>query len=99
MLKYPLYQEQVEQLANILSEIDDQRRTYPSNVVTTLGKAKVTLEQLQSLLEIKIINKVNSSSRIRRSAWARNRSKAYRIQSSLKEYRRNLVIALTVNNS
>ncbi len=83
----------------MLPGIDDQQSIYTSNVVTILGKAKATLEQLKSLLETKIITKVNNSSRIRQRAWAKSRSKVYRIQSSLKEHRINLVIALTANNS
>ncbi|MCJ1265528.1 hypothetical protein MMC22_005408, partial [Lobaria immixta] len=91
--------EQVEQFANVLSGIDDRKSTYPSNVITILGRAKTTLEQLKSLVETKIITKVNNSSRVRRRAWAKSRSKVYRIQSSLKEDRLNLVIALTADQS
>jgi hypothetical protein len=84
MLNYLLLEEQVEQFANVLAGIDDRSSTYPSNVITILGRARKTLEQLKILLETKIIPKINNSSRIRRRAWAKWRSKVYRIQRSLK---------------
>ncbi|KAI4162645.1 MAG: hypothetical protein LQ342_003691 [Letrouitia transgressa] len=92
-------QEQLEQFANVLSGIDDQRSTHAANIITILGKAKITLEQLKGLFETRITSKMNNSSRSRRRSWARNKSKMCRIQSSLKEHRMNLVLALSANNS
>ena len=83
----------------MLAGIDDRKSTYPSNVITILGRARTTLEQLKILVETKIITKYNNSSRIRRRAWSKWRSKVYRIQSSLKEDRSNLVIALAADKS
>ena len=99
LLNDPLLQEQVEQFANALTGIDDRERVYPSNVITILGRARTTLDNLKTLLETRIIAKLKNSSRIRRRAWAKSRSKIYRIQSSLKEDRLNLVLALTTHKS
>ena len=99
LLNDPLLKEQVDHFANALAGIDDRERVYPSNVITILGRARTTLDNLKTLLETRIMAKLNNSSRTRRRAWAKSRSKIYRIQSSLKEDRLNLVLALTTHKS
>lgn len=81
----------------MIHEIDDQQSHSSSAVITTLSQAKATLEQLKTLLEAKLLSRVNGSSRIRRRTWARNRSKVYKLQSSLKEHRASLLIAIAAN--
>ena len=82
-----------------MAAIENRKGAYPSDVITILDRSKARLEQLEVLLETKIITKIKTSPRVRRRAWARRKSKVYSIQSSLKEDRLNLVTALAAGTS
>jgi hypothetical protein len=92
-------QEQVEHFTNLVKEINDQHAVSLSSVIkTSLSRAKITLEQLDQLIQVKILKNVNGTSRARRRAWTRNRSKVYKIQNALKEHRVNLLAAISANS-
>ena len=100
-LNFALLKEQVDDFTNMIREIDDQQSSSASAasaVTTTLSHAKFTLERLKILLEVKLSPRASGSSRKSRRAWAKNRSKLYRIQSSLKEHKTNLLLAIATNN-
>ena len=82
-----------------MAAIENRRWAYTSDVITILNRSKARLEQLKILLETKIVAKIETSSWVRRRAWARRKSKVYSIQSSLKEDRLNLVTALAAGSS
>lgn len=82
-----------------MKEINDQHAVSLSAVITTsLSRAKLTLEELDRLIRVKLLTNVNGASRARRRAWTRNRSKIYKIQAALKEHRVNLLTALSANS-
>ena len=87
------------QFSDIVQELHDQQFSYSPTVLSTLSKSRDILNQLESLLEVKVLIQVNGSSRVSRRAWARYRSKVHNIQSSIAEYRANLTIALVANSS
>ena len=91
-------QEQLEHFICLLEEIDGHRRPSDSPAITTaLFRAKATIEQLNRLLQEKIVRNAYCSAQARRRAWTRNRSKIYRMKAALKEHRANLVAAISVN--
>ncbi|MCJ1385587.1 hypothetical protein MMC17_008710 [Xylographa soralifera] len=96
-LKY--YPEQLEHFTNLIKEIHSQHTMSSSAVITaSVLRAKLTMEQLNQLIHIKILKNVDGTARARRRAWTRNKSKLYRLQDVLKEHRENFAAALTANS-
>ncbi|KAL9045865.1 MAG: hypothetical protein Q9214_001166 [Letrouitia sp. 1 TL-2023] len=90
----------VEQFSTLVKDIDAQQAIRSSAAIAAiLAKAKLTLERLGELVQNKLLKNVNGTSRARRRAWARNKSRVYRIQAELKEYRANLTAAVSTNNT
>lgn len=87
------------QFSSVVQEIHEQQSPYSPIVTTTLSESRDILDQLERLLEDKILIEANGSPRVRRRAWARYRNKVHNIQNSLAEYRANLTIALVANSS
>ena len=78
--------------------LDDIRRQdgacHSATVAPILSKAQSTLEELDQLLQVKFLRNIHSTSRARKRAWARNRSKVYKMQNDLKELRASLIAAM-----
>lgn len=83
----------------ILQEIDDQQWFFSATIVTTLAKTREILDQLDKLLRSKILSEANGSSRVRRRAWAKHRTKVYDLHRSLADYKESLMIAILTNGS
>ena len=89
---------QVESIADLIKHIESdatQRDAEPFR--DSLGRAKSTLEQLDRLT-VKLSNNTNGSSRARKRAWMRHRSKVFRLQADLKEIRANFSAAASTQN-
>jgi hypothetical protein len=83
------FQEQLEHFTALLNEIESQLGIFNSaTIATTLSRAKLTIEQLHQLIQVKILQNVNGTSRARQRAWTRNKSKIFTIRDALKDYRR-----------
>ena len=96
---YSTLQEQVGNFTSILKEIDDQQALSLSTVITrNLSRAKLTLEQLDQLIRARILKNVNGTSRARRRAWTRNKSKVGKFQDALKDHRMDLLAAISANS-
>ena len=94
-----LMKEQIEDLTSLLDEIDRQPPASLSTTISTsLLRAKLTLEQLDQIVKIKLLRNTDGGSRARHRAWVRNKSKVCKIQKALKEHRLNLVAAMGVTN-
>ena len=69
-------------------------------VMITLSKAQATIDQLNQLIETKLLkHTVGETSKARRRAWGRNKSKIQRFRDDLLQSRENLLAALTANSS
>ncbi|KAL8789478.1 MAG: hypothetical protein Q9195_006803 [Heterodermia aff. obscurata] len=91
--------EQIEDLTNLLHEIDRQpTASLSATISTSLLRAKLTLEQLDQIVKIKLLRNAEGGSRARHRAWVRNKSKVCKIQKALKEHRLNLIAAMGVTN-
>ena len=83
----------------MVREIDSQPVISLSNVVkTALSRAKLMLDNLDQLMQVKLLKNADGSIRIRRRAWARNKSKVDRAKSQLKEQRMSLVAAISAGS-
>jgi hypothetical protein len=92
-------QEQLEHFTALLNEIGSQNATLSSSVIeTSLSQAKITMEQLHQLIQVKILQNVDGTSRARRRAWTRNKSKICSIVDALKEHRQNILTAISANS-
>ncbi|KAH7343030.1 hypothetical protein BKA65DRAFT_552634 [Rhexocercosporidium sp. MPI-PUGE-AT-0058] len=92
-------QGQLEYFNAILSEIE-KSYSYDSGLInTTLGRARLTIEQIHQLIDLKLLKTNGSTSRTRRRAWARHKSKIHTLRDALKECRENLMAALSANSS
>lgn len=92
-------QEQVEHFTALLNEIESQNAIISSPVIERgLSRAKIKIGQLHEIIQVKILRNVNSTSRARRRAWTRNKSKICSIVDALKEYRQILLTAISANS-
>ncbi len=66
-------------------------------VATYLTRAKLKLEQLDTLIKTKLLVTIDGTSRARRGVWSRNKAKVARIQGALKELRMNLLATISAN--
>lgn len=93
-----ILQEQILQfqvLVNTVKENEDYRST---GVTSALLGAERTIQRLNQLVQIRLLRKVEGTSRFRRRAWARNKSKILKLQDTLREHRAELVAAMTASN-
>lgn len=85
----------MEHFSILLEGIHRQERVCNSvAVATTLSTAKSTLEKLNQLVQVKLLKNMHGTSRARKRAWARNKSKVYKMQNELKELRASLTAAM-----
>lgn len=66
-----------------------------AGVTSALLGAERTMQRLNQLVQIRLLKNVEGTSRVRRRAWARNKSKILGLQDALKEHRAELVAAMT----
>ncbi|KAH7418993.1 kinase-like domain-containing protein [Cadophora sp. MPI-SDFR-AT-0126] len=94
-------QEQLENFSTLVQEIDRSQGEGTDSVVTqSLTRAKLSIEQLHQLIQIKLLKNLDGGrSRAHRRAWARNKSKILVLRDVLKECRDNLSVALSAKNS
>ena len=89
------FQAQVEHFSILLEGIHHQEGVCNSAAVATiLSTAKSTLEKLNQLVQVKLVKNMHGTSRARKRAWARNKSKVYKMQNELKELRASLTAAM-----
>ena len=70
----------------------------PTIITTALSRAKLMLNKLDQLMQVKLLKGADCSTRTRRRAWARNKSKVNRARSELKEQRTNLIAAVSASS-
>ncbi|KAG4441393.1 hypothetical protein IFR05_003150 [Cadophora sp. M221] len=94
-------QEQLENFNSLVQEIDRSQGEGTDGIITqSLTRAKLSIEQLHQLIQIKLLKNLNGgTSRARRRAWTRNKSKILALRDVLKECRDNLSVALSAKNS
>ncbi|PVH89984.1 hypothetical protein DL98DRAFT_647652 [Cadophora sp. DSE1049] len=93
-------QDQLECFNVMLAEIEKcHNHDWPGLVSTTLGRARLTIEQIHQLVELKLLKTNGSTSRARRRAWARHKSKIHSLRDALRECRENLTTALSASSS
>ena len=63
-------------------------------MATSLLEAKTTLDQLNDILQSKILRIANGTSRARRRAWMRNKSKVSKLCSAIRDHKLNLIAAM-----
>lgn len=89
------YQWQMEQFSILLEGIRHHEGVCDSAAVGTIhSTAKSTLEKLSQLVQVKLLKNIHGTSRARKRAWARNKSKVYKMQNELKELRASLKAAM-----
>ena len=69
-----------------------------ASVTSALLGAERTIQRLNQLVQIRLLKKVEGTSRVRRRAWVRNKSKILKLQDALREHRAELVAAMTATN-
>jgi len=93
-------QDQLENFNGMLAEIEkSHNHVLPGPVFTTLERSKLAIEQIRQLVELKLLKTNGSTSRARRRAWARHKSKIHSLRDILRECRENLTIALSASSS
>ncbi|MCJ1429915.1 hypothetical protein MMC29_007830 [Sticta canariensis] len=86
---------QVEHFSILLEGIHRQEGVYNSAAVATiLSTVNSTLEKLNQLVQVELVKNMHGTSRARKRAWARNKSKVYKMQNELKELRASLTAAM-----
>ncbi|KAF2799354.1 hypothetical protein K505DRAFT_294860 [Melanomma pulvis-pyrius CBS 109.77] len=91
-------QEQLEDFIDILGEIRKEHSdSYSIGVTTSLSNAKRDIEKLDQVIKKHILPNA-STSRARRAAWMRYKSKICRLQDSLKEHRQNIVVVVSAKS-
>lgn len=83
----------------MVREIDNQIAvSLPTVITTALSRAKVLLDDLDQLMQVKLLKSADDSIRTRRRAWAQNKSKINRVKSELNEQRINLIAAISASS-
>ena len=80
---------------NTIKENEDYRS---ASVTSALLVAERTMQRLNQLVQIRLSKKVEGTSRVRRRAWVRNKTKILKLQDALKEHRAELVASITASN-
>ena len=86
---------QFQVLVNTVKENEDYRT---ASVISALPGAERTIHRLNQLVQIRLSKKVEGTSRVRRRAWVRNKTKILKLQDALREHRAELVAAMTASN-
>ena len=90
---------QIERFSVLLRNIHEQEGSHRSTaVVTTLTTAKSLLEELQRLIQAKLLKNSDGTSRFRKRVWARNRHKIHKMQYELTDIRANLTAVMGASN-
>ena len=90
-----LNKDQTESFLILVNEIKIQPVDSLSTAICkTLSRARYDLEQVNHILQAKVLRNVDGTSRARRRAWARDKSKIYKIREALKEHRLDLMAAM-----
>ena len=92
-----MLQEQLLQFQDLVKTVKENERYRCAGVTSALLGAERTIQRLNQLVQIRLLKKVESTSRVRRRAWARNKSKILKLQDALKEHRAELVAAMTAS--
>ena len=89
-------QESVERFAILLKQIEsDTEHGRSEAVLKILSSANATLERLYHLVNVKLSKNANSSSRVRKRACIRNKSKIHKFQVDVNNYRAELSALLS----
>jgi hypothetical protein len=92
-------QGQLEHFTDLVKEIHSHHSSSTSsNVAASLTRAQHTIEQLDQLIQVKLLRIVNGTYRARRRAWTRNKSKVNQLRDAIKEHRDNILAAMSSNN-
>ena len=92
-----ILQEQLVQfqvLVNTVKENEDYRN---AGVTSALLGAERTIQRLNQLVQSRLLKKLEGTSRVRRRAWVRNKTKILKLQDALREHRAELVAAMTAS--
>lgn len=82
-----------------MREIDNQSAvSLPIVITTALSRVKLMLDNLDQLMQVKLLKCADGSIRTRRRAWARNKSKVNKAKSELNEQRINLIAAVSASS-
>ena len=83
----------------MVREIDNQTAvSLPTVITIALSRAKLMLDNLDQLMQVKLLKSADGSIRTRRRAWAQNKSKVNRAKSELNEQRINLIAAVSASS-
>ena len=93
-----LLQEQLSQFQLLVNTVKENEQYRCAGVTSALLRAERTIQRLNQLVQIRLLKNAEGTSRVRRRAWARNKSKILRLQDALKEHRAELVAAMTASN-
>lgn len=97
--EFRILQEQVEDFGILVRKMTDQQAKIDDQATeTALHRATQTLGQLDNIIKNDLLREHNSTIRVGRRAWARNRSMVLRLQDTLKENRLSLLAAMSANN-
>ena len=80
-----------------MNTVKENEQYYCAGVTSALSGAERTIQRLNQLVQVRLLKKVEGTSRVRRRAWARNKSKILKLQDALKEHRAELVAAMTAS--
>ncbi|KAK5248605.1 hypothetical protein LTS06_006423 [Exophiala xenobiotica] len=69
----------------------------PVVITANLSNAKCTIEQLDLFIKAKVLRDVDGTSRPRRASWLRHKSEIRKIHDTLKEYRENILAAMSAS--
>ena len=80
---------------NTIKKNEDYRS---AGLTSALLGAERTMQRLNQLVQIRLSKKVDGTSRVRRRAWVRNKTKILKLQDALKEHRAEFVASMTASN-
>jgi hypothetical protein len=88
-------QEQVQIFRQVIQAIEATTQSSTQNpLYDTLSRARKTVEELRTLITVKLIRQRNGSAHARRRAWLKHKSKIVSLRNNLKDAGEKLSIAL-----
>ena len=93
-------QDQLQDFSELVCKVDHLHETKDSTVVeSTLSRAKLTIDEISRIIQVKLLKNIEGTQRAKRRAWAQHKSKLFRLGESLKDSRSNLLVAMSANAS
>ena len=96
--EFETLQEQLQDFMSLMDEMQIQHAFSTSPAIATgLLRAKRTIDQLDQLIQQKLLRHVNGTAQTRRRAWMRHKSKIRKFQLALKDHMTNFLNATSSN--